>query len=631
MDSGATDHITSDLDKLSFRDKYHGGEYVHAANGSGMEISHVGHGFVHSPSHKIHLRNILHVPDASKSLVSVNRLSRDNNAFVEFHPDRFFIKELATKKTLLTGKAEGGLYPLKPASSRSSPSNKQALGATKPSSSTWHSRLGHASAPVIRHILSSHELPFIRNVNNNLVCDACQQGKSHQLPFPKSTSVSTSALDLVFSDVWGPAPTSIGRFNYYVSFIDDYSKFTWIYLIRYKSEVFQCFRDFQNLVECQFDKKIRAVQTDWGGEYQTLNSFFKRIGIHHLVSCPHTHQQNGAAERKHRHVVDMGITLLAHASMPLKFWDEAFQTAVFLINRLPSRVIDNDTPLHRLYGQPPDYTFLRTFGCAVWPNLRAYNTHKLQFRSKRCVFVGYSTSHKGFKCLDPSAGRIYISRDVVFDETVFPFATLHPNAGARLRAELQVLPDVLLNPSMSFGDATIRDQHLSSPNQTNSGPSASASLQVTETNSDENDASSGENRRIPDDRAPHHLMCRFIGDSVEPHADPPANDSAQSVPASAPGSAPQLTSASPFPTDSPRAGSSTPASHRSSPSEVHPPTAPSGSVAAPGESGAPAQSAVEPTASSLLQASLSPPRPATRARMESSSPSSTPTARFAGA
>ena len=125
MDSGATDHITSDLEKLSLCDKYHGGEYVHAANGSGMEISHVGHGFVQSPSHRIHLRNILHVPGASKSLVSVNRLSRDKNAFVEFHPDCFFTKELATKKTLLIGKAEGGLYPIKSFSSRSSSSSNK--------------------------------------------------------------------------------------------------------------------------------------------------------------------------------------------------------------------------------------------------------------------------------------------------------------------------------------------------------------------------------------------------------------------------------------------------------------------------------------------------------------------------
>lgn len=94
--------------------------------------------------------------------------------------------------------------------------------------------------------------------------------------------------------------------------------------------------------------------------------------------------------------------------------------------------------------------FLRTFGCACWPNLRPYNNRKLQFRSRRCVFLGYSNLHKGFKSLDPFEGRIYISRDV-FDEHVFPFSQMHPNAGARLRAELVVLPDVVLNPSSSFG------------------------------------------------------------------------------------------------------------------------------------------------------------------------------------
>lgn len=101
----------------------------------------------------------------------------------------------------------------------------------------WHGRLGHASASVVSRVLSNHKLSFIPDENDK-VCDACQQGKSHQLPFPKSTSVSTSALELVFSHVWGPAPSSVGQFNYYVSFIDDYSKFIWIYLIRHKSNVF---------------------------------------------------------------------------------------------------------------------------------------------------------------------------------------------------------------------------------------------------------------------------------------------------------------------------------------------------------------------------------------------------------
>jgi hypothetical protein len=109
------------------------------------------------------------------------------------------------------------------------------------------------------------------------MCNACQQVKSHHLPYPKSTSVSNHLLELVFSDVWGAALESVGRYKYYVSFIDDYSKFTWIYLIKFKSEVFQKFHEFQALVERLFDRKIIAMQTDWGGEYEQLNSFLVRL------------------------------------------------------------------------------------------------------------------------------------------------------------------------------------------------------------------------------------------------------------------------------------------------------------------------------------------------------------------
>jgi histone deacetylase 1/2 len=179
-------------------------------------------------------------------------------------------------------------------------------------------------------------------------------------------------------------------------------------------------------VERLFDRKIVVVQSDWGGEYEKLNSFFTKVGITHLVSCPHTHQQNGAAERKHRHIVEVGLSLLAHAHMPLKFRDEAFLTATYLINRVPSRIINSDTPLERLFKTKPDYTSLRTFGCAYWPNLCPYNTHKLAFRSKECVFLGYSNLHKGFKCLDISTGRVYISCDVVFDEDTLPFQNFIP-------------------------------------------------------------------------------------------------------------------------------------------------------------------------------------------------------------
>jgi hypothetical protein len=116
------------------------------------------------------------------------------------------------------------------------------------------------------------------------------------------------------------------------------------------------------------------------------------------------------------------------------------------MNRTPSRVIDYQTPMQRLLGQIPDYSFLRTFGCACWPNLRPYNTHKLAFHSKRCVFLGYNNQRKGYKCLEPSSRRAYISCDVIFDETIFPFSTLHPNAGAQLKVEISLLPPTLCTP-----------------------------------------------------------------------------------------------------------------------------------------------------------------------------------------
>ena len=150
--------------------------------------------------------------------------------------------------------------------------------------------------------------------------------------------------------------------------------------------------------------------------------------------------------------------------MPLKFWDEAFLTAVHLINILPSRVINNETPLEGLLHEKPNYQSLRVFGCACWPNLRPYNKWKLMFRSTKCVFLVYSSQHKGVKCLEVSTGRVYISRDVVFNETQFPFADLHPNAGALLHKEILLLPSHLTGRDQGGND--IDDHLLTNPADT---------------------------------------------------------------------------------------------------------------------------------------------------------------------
>lgn len=137
-------------------------------------------------------------------------------------------------------------------------------------------------------------------------------------------------------------------------------------------------------------------------------------------TCPYTSQQNGRAERKHRHVVEMCLTLLAQAKMPLMYWSEAFQTSAYPINRLPTPVLGGKTPLFCLLRKKPDYSLIQPFGCACFPCLKPYNNQKFQFHSQKCVYLGPAPQHKGFKWLS-SSGRIYVSSHVVFDPSIFPF------------------------------------------------------------------------------------------------------------------------------------------------------------------------------------------------------------------
>ncbi len=154
------------------------------------------------------------------------------------------------RRIILEGPCRRGLYPLPTGAPI-----KQVF-AVSPSFERWHGRLGHASKPIVLKIISQNKLPCSSKSPSESVCDACLQAKCHQFPFPKSSSVSSNPLDLIHSDVWGPASDSVGAKRYYVSFIDDYSKFVWIYFLKFKSEVFEKFHDFQNMVERQFNRKI---------------------------------------------------------------------------------------------------------------------------------------------------------------------------------------------------------------------------------------------------------------------------------------------------------------------------------------------------------------------------------------
>ncbi|GAA0162995.1 hypothetical protein LIER_18973 [Lithospermum erythrorhizon] len=118
--------------------------------------------------------------------------------------------------------------------------------------------------------------------------------------------------------------------------------------------------------------------------------------------------------------------------MPLRYWDDAFAISVYLINRLPTKVLDYISPYQMSTSRSPTYSFLKVFGCRCFPYLRPYNKHKLQYRYIPCIFTGCSTQHKGYQRLHLPTSRVYISRHVVFDESIFPFTqdTLSTNSSS---------------------------------------------------------------------------------------------------------------------------------------------------------------------------------------------------------
>ncbi|KAL6322734.1 hypothetical protein AAG906_015420 [Vitis piasezkii] len=411
MDTGATHHLTPNLNKLNSHTPFAGSDKVMVGNAS----------------RSLNLKNILHVPQLTTNLISVNRLCTDNNVTVEFFTNGFVVKDQASKKALLQGNLNYGLYKLSssaPSRRYQDPDDNKLAGRTSLTtevpcmSSTlqlsnkadlWHFRLGHPARKIVNKVLS--------------VCEPCQMAKSHRLPFTLSESRASQPFALVHSNLWGPAPVvGTNGARYFVLFVDDHTRFSWLYLLASKDQAISAFLQFKVMIETQFDTKVRMLQTDWGGEFQAFTNTLCKFGILHRVSCPSTSQQNGRVERKHRHVVEVGLSLLAHASIPLKYWPFAFQSALYLINRLPSSVLNFSSPYKTLYHCLPNYSFLRVYGCTCYPFLRPFNRHKFAYRSVKCTFIGYNSKHKGYLCLNMSNGKIHISRHVIFDELDFPFA-----------------------------------------------------------------------------------------------------------------------------------------------------------------------------------------------------------------
>ena len=182
-------------------------------------------------------------------------------------------------------------------------------------------------------------------------------------PPPLIQTIFSSSDKTNFSDVWTSLVSSSDGFNYYVTFVDHYTKYIWLYPFCRKSNVHLTFVAFKQLVENYFTTTIKTLKIDNGGDFLAISSFLATHGITHLTTPPHTLEHNGYFEHWHRHTVETCLTLLHQASIPLTFKSHAFATTVYLINRIPKVGISLSSSFEKLFHIAPYPSKLRVFGC----------------------------------------------------------------------------------------------------------------------------------------------------------------------------------------------------------------------------------------------------------------------------
>lgn len=301
MDTGTSNNITNDITNLDQISNRYGKNEFLVGNGNKIQVCHTGTSHLPRKNFNLKMTRVLHAPKITKNLLSVSQLTCDNNIVVEFNTPGCYIKDKTSGKLLLQGQMADGLYEFKkPKVSSylavdsinyvqsgstndvafhyvvdvafhsanvlnyaSNNTSATAVTQTKSMKEKWHLKMGHPSDIVLCEVLKLCKVKF--NGNEKIFCEPYQLEKHHALPFKLSDSYASTPLELVHTDVWGPSPLqSSSGFKYYVQFLDDHSRYSWIYLLKNKHEPFNAFVQFKTQVEKQFERKIKTLQRDWG-------------------------------------------------------------------------------------------------------------------------------------------------------------------------------------------------------------------------------------------------------------------------------------------------------------------------------------------------------------------------------
>jgi hypothetical protein len=276
------------------------------------------------------------------------------------------------------------------------------------SSRIWHERFKHLNCRYMQQLSKQILVDGLPNIHfSKGICEGCVLGKHPQEKFNKGkTQRASSPLDMIYSDLMGPFPhPSINKERFVLIFVDDFSRFIWIYFLRQKSEVFQHLKDFKALVETQSGKKIKVLRTGNEGEYvnHEIQNLCHEAGIelHHTV--PYTPRKNGVAKRKNRSLKEMASCMLHAKSLPQILWAEALNCATYIQNISPRRYFKDKTPYEAWNGLKPEVTHFHIFDSHPWAWIPSEKRKALDPQSTECIFVGYHDGVKGYKLIDLSS------------------------------------------------------------------------------------------------------------------------------------------------------------------------------------------------------------------------------------
>jgi hypothetical protein len=283
-----------------------------------------------------------------------------------------------------------------------------------------HRRLGHLGQDLLEQAIKhgvADDLKLDSSKPLSALCVPCVHGKHQRNLFPHQASHrSTTLLGRIHSNLHQvPVPTHSG-FRYWVTFIDDYSRWCTIVLLRKKSDTLAAFKTYKVFVEKQTGRQITCLNDDKGGEFigNEWDVYMQAEGIKREHTVRATPQQNGVAERKNCTLAECITTMLNEAKLPASFWGEALQTANLLLNISPSCSVAVGKTLFKLWhGRKPNYCILRVFGCRAYAQIGCDKPKSLESKALPCLFLGYPKDYKGWKLYDPRAQSIVISRDII--------------------------------------------------------------------------------------------------------------------------------------------------------------------------------------------------------------------------